>query len=98
MTIEDLAEYLKLSVGTLYNKVYARKIPFYKIDGAVRFKKEDIDGWIGEKILPENPNKKLVVSLLNPCMTDSTANNSEDTIIISKEKSNDPSRNDSRHG
>ncbi len=57
MTIEDLGEYLKLSVGTLYNKVYGRKIPFYKIDGAVRFKKEDIDSWIGEKILPNKPDK-----------------------------------------
>jgi len=60
MSYKGLAAYLKLSPGTLRQKVMDKKIPFFKIDGSVRFYKKAIDAWIKEKhksvkrIQPEN--------------------------------------------
>ena len=57
MSYKGLSAYLKLSQGTLRQKVMNGKIPFFKIDGAVRFSKKKIDAWIEEKhkaIKPEN--------------------------------------------
>ncbi|MFH0919390.1 MAG: helix-turn-helix domain-containing protein [Fibrobacterota bacterium] len=46
MTVEELAEYLGYSTGTIYNKVYANEIPYHKLSArAVRFKRSEIDGW-----------------------------------------------------
>ena len=49
MSYRGLAAYLKLSQGTLRHKVMRGKIPFFKIDGSVRFSKKKIDEWLEEK-------------------------------------------------
>jgi len=46
MSYKELSVYLKLSPNTLRHKVIQGKIPFFKIDGAVRFSKKDIDAWL----------------------------------------------------
>ena len=48
MSYKGLSLYLKLSQGTLRQKVMKGKIPFFKIDGAVRFSKKHIDAWLQE--------------------------------------------------
>ena len=48
-TMEDVAEYLHLKPATIQDKVFKRSIPFIKLGGAVRFRKEDIDRWIEEQ-------------------------------------------------
>ena len=48
MNYKGLAAYLKMSQGTLRQKVMNKKIPFIKIDGAVRFSKKNIDAWLEE--------------------------------------------------
>ena len=48
MSYKGLSAYLKLSQGTLRHKVMNNKIPFFKIDGAVRFSKKKIDAWLEE--------------------------------------------------
>ena len=48
MSYKGLSTYLKLSQGTLRHKVMCNKIPFFKIDGAVRFSKKKIDAWLEE--------------------------------------------------
>jgi len=48
MSYKELSAYLKLSPDTLRHKVMQGKIPFFKIDGAVRFSKKDIDAWLEE--------------------------------------------------
>ena len=48
MSYKGLSAYLKLSQGTLRQKVMKGKIPFFKIDGAVRFSKAHIDAWLLE--------------------------------------------------
>lgn len=46
MTIEELARYLKLAVGTLYKKVQAHEIPFTKVGNLLRFTRASIDTWL----------------------------------------------------
>lgn len=55
MTVDELARYLKLSKPSIYNKVYAGQIPFFRAgdpdrrNAPIRFLKRDIDAWIEER-------------------------------------------------
>jgi excisionase family DNA binding protein len=40
--IKELARRLGVSTGGLYNKVHERRIPFFKIGGAVRFDYDEV--------------------------------------------------------
>lgn len=46
MTIEDLADYLKVTRRTIYDWVKHNKIPAVKLVGQWRFKKDKIDAWL----------------------------------------------------
>jgi len=46
MTIDALAEYLKISKSTLYKLVQDGKLPGQKVGKRWRFHKEAIDGWL----------------------------------------------------
>jgi excisionase family DNA binding protein len=46
LTLEELAQYLKISKPTLYKMVENGKIPALKLANQWRFKKEDIDKWL----------------------------------------------------
>jgi len=46
MTVEEVAEYLKLDPQTIYRKFRRGEIPGVKIGKAIRFKREVIDGWL----------------------------------------------------
>ena len=46
MTIREVAEYLKLNEKTAYRHAAAGKIPGFKIGGAWRFRRREIDKWI----------------------------------------------------
>ena len=43
---EEMAEYMDLSVNTIYSWVYSRKIPFFKIGRLVKFDLKEIDNWM----------------------------------------------------
>jgi excisionase family DNA binding protein len=45
LTIEELAEYLKVSKETIYKLAQGRKIPGSKIGNQWRFKQDVIDKW-----------------------------------------------------
>ena len=50
MTIEEVAEYLRVKKRTVYDWVKKRKIPAIKTVGQWRFKKDKIDAWLeGQK-------------------------------------------------
>ena len=49
MSYKGLSAYLKMSQGTLRQKVMNGRIPFFKIDCSVRFSKKKIDEWLEEK-------------------------------------------------
>lgn len=46
MTIREVAEYLKLTDKTAYRLAAEGKLPGFKVGGAWRFRKADIDEWI----------------------------------------------------
>jgi excisionase family DNA binding protein len=46
LTVKDLSDYLKIKPSTLYSWANQGKIPRYKVNGLLRFKKEEIDFWI----------------------------------------------------
>ena len=49
MTMEDLAEYLKVTRRTIYDWLKHNKIPALKLVGQWRFKKDRIDEWLEEQ-------------------------------------------------
>ena len=49
MTIREVAEYLKLTEKTAYRLAAGGEIPGFKVGGAWRFRKADIDLWIEAK-------------------------------------------------
>jgi excisionase family DNA binding protein len=51
MTIEDLAEYLKVTRRTIYEWVKQDKIPAIKLVGQWRFKRDKIDAWLESRSL-----------------------------------------------
>ncbi|MFH1412358.1 MAG: helix-turn-helix domain-containing protein, partial [Candidatus Omnitrophota bacterium] len=46
MTVEEVADYLKMKVVTIYKHAQAGKIPAFKVGSKWRFKKDTIDKWI----------------------------------------------------
>ena len=46
MTVEEVADYLKMKVVTIYKHAQGGKIPAFKVGSKWRFKKETIDKWI----------------------------------------------------
>jgi excisionase family DNA binding protein len=49
MTLEELAQYLRLSKKTLYKLLRRGTITIHKIGSEVRFKKTEIDRWIAKQ-------------------------------------------------
>lgn len=49
MTIREVAEYLKLTDKTAYRLAAEGKLPGFKVGGAWRFRKADVDLWIESK-------------------------------------------------
>lgn len=51
LTVKELSEYLKLNEKTAYRLSAEGKIPGFKVGGAWRFRKSEIDKWIvGQEI------------------------------------------------
>ncbi len=48
LTLEEVADYLRLSPNTLRDKVRLRQIPFHKVGGSIRFRRSKIDRWINQ--------------------------------------------------
>ena len=46
LTVKEVAKFLQLSVQTIRRYTMQKKIPFHKIDRAVRFKKSEIEQWV----------------------------------------------------
>ena len=46
LTIQELAEYLKLNEKTAYRLASEGKLPGFKVGGSWRFKRDDLEAWI----------------------------------------------------
>ena len=49
MTIKDIATYLKVTEKTIYRLLSNSKLPAFKVGGAWRFRKAEIDNWISKQ-------------------------------------------------
>ena len=54
LTILEVASYLKVAERTVYRLAAAKKIPAFKVGGAWRFSRAEIDSWIRRQS-SENP-------------------------------------------
>jgi len=46
MTLNEVAEYLRISKWTLYRWIKEKNMPVIKLGGLDRFRKNDLDQWI----------------------------------------------------
>lgn len=50
MTPEEAAAYLKVAPGTVRQWVKLGRIPFIKVRSLTRFRRSDLDAWLGEPV------------------------------------------------
>ena len=55
MTIEEVADYLRLSKDTVYRMAQAGRIPASKVGTQWRFRQDDVDDWLDDN---KNVTKK----------------------------------------
>jgi excisionase family DNA binding protein len=59
LTLEDVAEYLRLSKNTVYNLSRNGKIPAIRVGNQWRFRMEDIDKWLeSQKVAKQGKTEK----------------------------------------
>src|SRR3989304_5120621 len=62
LSIKDLSHYLQIKPSTLYAWASKGIIPHYKVQGLLRFRKDEIDAWISsfrkERLAPHIPSLK----------------------------------------
>ena len=49
LTVSEVAEMVKLTVQTIRRYTMRKKIPFHKINRAVRYKKTEIEQWVEKR-------------------------------------------------
>ena len=49
ISIQQAAEYVGITVGTIYQWRSQHKIPYIKVGRRVKFKKEQLDQWLTER-------------------------------------------------
>lgn len=47
MTVTEVAEYLRVNPQTVYRKAKAGELPVLRIGRAIRFRRTDLDAWLG---------------------------------------------------
>src|SRR4030066_1612694 len=48
ITIKEMSAFLKVKESSLYSWVHNGTIPFYKLNGLIRFDMAEIEGWVGK--------------------------------------------------
>lgn len=46
---KELADYLSISINTVYSWIWQKRIPYVKLGKLVRFDLQEIDTWLKEK-------------------------------------------------
>jgi len=49
LNVKEVATYLALKASTVYSLAKEKKIPHYRINRQIRFKKSEIDEWMAER-------------------------------------------------
>ena len=58
LTVKEVAELVKLTVQTIRRYTMKKKIPFHKINRAVRYKKSEIELWVEDREQSEKSKVK----------------------------------------
>jgi excisionase family DNA binding protein len=58
MTVDELAEYLRLDRQTVYRKFRSGELPGVRIGKAIRFKRDVIDAWLRVMSLRWDPERR----------------------------------------
>ncbi|WP_375612860.1 MULTISPECIES: helix-turn-helix domain-containing protein [unclassified Bartonella] len=58
LTVEEVARYLKVTERHVYKLLSDRKIPAFKVGGAWRFKREQLEKWIEEGVNEQSKEKR----------------------------------------
>ena len=57
MTIDEVAEYLRINMKTAYRLAGEDKLPGFKVGGAWRFRRAEIETWIDNEARASNKKK-----------------------------------------
>jgi len=68
MTLEEVADYLRVSERTVYEWVQKGDIPGGKIGTSWRFKRSDIENWVNRRLTPRIPSESKEFSLTVPAV------------------------------
>ena len=88
MTIEEVAEYLRVSERTVYDWASKGEIPCGKIGTAWRFKSSDIEAWVNKRLNIESHKKSDFI----PLFLDKAL--SHEHVLVVEESSKDQILND----
>ena len=58
MTIDEVADYLRINKKTAYRLAVDGKVPGFKVGGTWRFRRADIEDWIEREASPKRGKKK----------------------------------------
>ena len=58
LTVEEVVRYLKVTERHVYKLLSDRKIPAFKVGGAWRFKREQLEKWIEEGVNEQSKEKR----------------------------------------
>lgn len=59
LTVREVAAYLKIKEKTAYRLAAEGKIPGFKVGGAWRFRRRDIESWIETQSFGTEPNEDV---------------------------------------
>jgi len=69
MTLEEVAEYLRISERTVYDWAQKGEIPCGKLGTAWRFKRSDIEAWVDRQLAAENKDSSATPIFLQGVLT-----------------------------
>ncbi len=64
LTLQEVAEYLKVDERTVYRMVKSKQLPAFKVRNQWRFKKEAIDKWIENSNIEDSKNNRIEVPII----------------------------------
>ena len=59
LTLLETVKFLKISKGTIYRLLSARRLPHYRLGKLYRFKKSDLESWVDTKRGDTNGDTEL---------------------------------------
>ena len=59
LTLKEAAQLTKIKASRLRTAIFRREVPYLKIGGLIRFRKDDLRNWLGSSlVMPEEYGEK----------------------------------------